>query len=174
MTALAGRGCFVRVAQEGPLLFTDALRHATDPAHALQALKAAGFHPSLPAGGLLSIDLPDAAYAIPGSVHLMPGGWDAQAFERQALCRQLLCFQAAPGPVEPEGRTLINAALRALEMPGYAEAPVGVAARAAAAQRQGIRRALYLCGLYLAMNLAEGGIGVPQGTYAYGQFYIEG
>ncbi len=168
---LSGGGCFVRVAQAGPLLVTDALRRAPDPALILQALMAAGFHPSPAPEGLLSIGLPDAAYAIPDGSVPGPGDWDAQAFARQALCRQLLCLKAPPGPVEPEGRPLVDAALRALDRArDRAKAPAGVAAQAAVAHRRGARRALYLCGLYLAMDLAEGGIGVPEGTYAYGQF----
>ena len=41
---LSGGGCFVRVAQAGPLLVTDALRRAPAPARIQQALNAAGFN----------------------------------------------------------------------------------------------------------------------------------
>ena len=61
--------------------------------------------------------------------------------------------------------------LRYLEGAGTME---GFMQQAAAAQRQGLRGALYLCGLYLSDDLAGDGIGAPEGANATGLFWIDG
>lgn len=169
--ALGGRGCFVRVTREGPLFLTDAPRRTETPEALNRALEAAGFRPAGGREGMLHFGLPDAAYAIPEDAAPNAGLWNQAAWRRQSLCRQLLLFRQPGGPVEAQGRPLVDGMLRFLAGVGTLE---GFLQQAAAAQRRAHRRALYLCGLYLLNDLAGDGIGVPAGANATGLFGIDG
>lgn len=171
MYALGGRGCFVRVTREGPIFLTDAARRTQAPDALVRALEAAGFRPAGRRGGMLLFGLPDAAYAIPEGAEANTGPWNQTAWRRQSLCRQLLLFRQPGGPVEAQGRPLVDAMLRFLTGAGTLEFFLQ---QAAAAQRQGLRGALYLCGLYLSNDLAGDGIGAPEGANATGRFWIDG
>lgn len=152
-------GCFVRVAQAGPLFVTDAARRERAPGAAYRALVQAGFTP-IENGGLLRFGLPDAAYVL-ARVDVPRGPWDEGAWREQALCRRLLLCAAPPGPVAPGERALVDSLLRALSRAQRGSALRAFAQEAAAAKRQGWNRALRLCGLYLCEALSE--CGVPQG-----------
>lgn len=158
--APAADGYFVRVAQAGPLLVTDAPRRERTPGAARTALERAGFHP-IEDGVLLRFGLPETAYVLLPAAPPPGGSWNADAWREQALCRRLLLCAATPGPVEPEGRALVDSLLRALSRRQRESALRAFAREAAAARRQGWNRALRLCGVYLCEALH--GCGVPQG-----------